>query len=563
MNRIRSFITSRSGFALVSNLVSLVTALLLFRPFWEESDDIGIAMLAEGVYGHTEPHLNYSGIIYGKILCFLSRMIPELRWHAVIMYAVTFCVTTAFTYILAKNAAGKILSVIYLAASSYEVYVALQFSKIALVLGMMSFMILFGIIKEEHPVRARRTLVFIAVAGSFFSHIIRLESFLLATMLAGIYGIWLVISDITEKRIAKTIKSYCMYFIPVFALFGICCFADHAAYASKEWNEYISFYYSAANMVDYHNDALLYELHGSRLEELGVSENDATMFITYEYSDTDFMTTDLMDEISLIEPKGIGYVNTDFLKAWVDNIYKELFRLSSIVTGLVMILAILSAAVWKEDNRLYHIANISSQFIISFIVLFYFQYSGRWCHRIVCALLLGQLILFIRLLDDMNDIRIDVYTRACVLFVLGLSLIGHRLGNEFEYRKDVRKLPDYEKLVTYMENNKDHLFVGDVFTMIDYGKYDVFTPGRKGQFDNYLSADLVLSAHMPICFDIAERFGYRDPFKALAARDDRVILIDNISPEVERRFCDEHGDGGKYELVELEDVGGLRLYNIR
>ncbi|MBO4266188.1 MAG: hypothetical protein J5910_03260 [Lachnospiraceae bacterium] len=562
MKRIRSIITSRFGFAFLTNFITVISACVLFRPFWEESDDVGMALLAEGVYGYFEPHLNYSSIIYGDLLCLLARILPMVRWHAVIMYLVSFVVGTAFTYILSKNSSGRILSVIYLIASGYELYVALQFSKIAAVIGLLSYMILFDIIKNTYSPRIKRILTVIAVMGTVFSNMIRLESFLLATMIAGIYGIWLVVSDCINKRIFKTIKTYLLYFVPVFALFGIGCVIDHAAYSSQEWNEYMSYFYSAANMADYHNEALVYDLHGEELAGLGVSENDALMLITYEYSDEDFLTKDLMNSISLLEPKGLGYIDSKFLKAWIANLYEELARPNSVVIAVIMILGLMAAAVLRDENRLY-LANVLSQLAVAGIVLFYYQYSGRFCHRVVYTLLLAQLAFFVYLISDMGEITTEKTAITCILLMLGLSVIGHRLGNEFDYREDERRLPGYDLLVSYMEDNKDHLFVGDVFTMLEYGKYDVFRPGKKGQFDNYLSTDLVLFACSPVNHAIMEKYGYNDTFKALSARDERVILIDNISPEVELDYCREHGDGGEYELKELSPVGEFRLYNIR
>lgn len=563
MNRIRSIISSRFGFAFLTNIITVLTASLLFRPFWEESDDIGMALLAEGAYGYFEPHLNYSSIIYGHLLCLLARILPMVRWHAVIMYIVAFVISTAFTYVLGKKTSGRILSVIYLISSGYELYVALQFSKIAVVIGLLSYMILFDMIKCVHPPKVKRKLIAIAVMGTVFSNIIRLESFLLATMIAGIYGIWIVVSDCINKRIAETIKTYLLYFVPVFALFGISCMIDHAAYSSPEWNEYMSYFYSAANMADYHNESLIYDVHGEELESLGVSKNDAFMLITYEYSDMDFLTKDLMNRISSLEPKGIKYINGKFLKAWIANLYEELMRPNSVIVGIVMIFGIMSASVIRDKNRFFYLANVLSQLIIAGIVLFYYQYSGRFCHRVVYTLLLAHLAFYVYLISDRDEIKSDRTAITCIMFALGLSLIGHRLGNEFGYREDERRLPAYDILVRYMEDNKDHLFVGDVFTMLEYGKYDVFRPGGRGQFDNYLSTDLVLFARSPVNSVILEKYGYDDTFKALSARDESVILIDNISPEVELNYCREHGDGGEYELYELAPVGGIGLYNIR
>ena len=113
MNRIKSFITSRLGFAVISNVVTFIVSLLFYRPFWEENDDVAMAILAEGVYGENDPHLIYSNIIYGKILTILGSMIRTVRWHSVLMLLFSFAVSTAFVYVLLKYRSGKVLSLIF------------------------------------------------------------------------------------------------------------------------------------------------------------------------------------------------------------------------------------------------------------------------------------------------------------------------------------------------------------------------------------------------------------------------------------------------------------------
>ena len=103
MDRIKKIINSRFGFALAANIITVFVSLVLFRPFWEENDDIAMAILSEGVYGANDPHLIYSNIIYGKILCALSAVISPVRWHAVIMYLFVFVTAVAFVYVIAKD----------------------------------------------------------------------------------------------------------------------------------------------------------------------------------------------------------------------------------------------------------------------------------------------------------------------------------------------------------------------------------------------------------------------------------------------------------------------------
>ena len=138
MEKIKKFVKSRAGFAITINLITLIVAVILFRPFWEEGDDVAIALLAEGAYGAHEPHLLYSNIIYGHILCVLQKILPFLRWHAVLMYLFLFGASSSFCYILCKDKRGRVLSIIYLMSAFFELYVLLQFSKVSAAVAILS-----------------------------------------------------------------------------------------------------------------------------------------------------------------------------------------------------------------------------------------------------------------------------------------------------------------------------------------------------------------------------------------------------------------------------------------
>ncbi|MBQ6128229.1 MAG: hypothetical protein IJI51_01055, partial [Lachnospiraceae bacterium] len=247
----RKIADSRFGFAVITNLITVIASILLFHPFWEECDDINMALLPEGAYGYREPHLLYSNIIYGRILCALSAIMPTVRWHAVCMFLFTFIVSTAFVYILAKDKKGRILSLIFLAAGFYETYVSFQFSKIATVIAILAYLVLFEMVRGGAAEKEHTILTFTAFICMFYAKILRYESFLLATLVAGAYGICLVAKDISRKEFSHKLRSYCRYFIPVFVMFFICYGFHLYSYSSGGWKDYMDHFNSTTKLVDY------------------------------------------------------------------------------------------------------------------------------------------------------------------------------------------------------------------------------------------------------------------------------------------------------------------------
>ena len=562
MKSIKDVLKSRCGFAVISNLITLLVSVFLFRPFWEESDDIGIALIAEGAYGYHEPHLIYSNIIYGKILCFFSGIIPSIRWHAVFEYIFTFFALTVFVYLISKDKKGRMLALILEAASFYEVYVALQFSKIATFVAILSYFILFEITGSDMSKKQKGLIASAAVLFACYAEILRLESFLLATMIAGCYGICLVVYEFIKGELTGRIRSYLACFIPVFVMVAVLFAVDRYAYSDGEWKDYIVYQDAASQMVDYHNSALLYDQHVDALNELGISENDALMYITYQTLEARVTTVPLMKQICLIDPKGMGSIDMDLIKAWVANIYDELFDMNSMITGFLMIAGIFLASAFNSRDRRLWFFNAIIQALLVLGILFYYQYSGRWCHRIVFALLVAEFVLIIYMLNNMDIPDTGAALKISVIIMIGVSVLYLRLGNEFAYQENKRSGNDYGQIVSYMQENSDRLFVTDVFTMSDYGRYNIFRAARFGQFQNCLQTDSVLMSNSPINRSIAGKFGYIDQLDALSSRSADVILVDALSPEVELTFCNEHGDGGEYHLNKIDTVGGVDLYNI-
>ncbi len=560
MERIRKITGSRFGFALISNIITLVASLAIFTPFWEESDDVFISLIPEGAYGIRDSHLVYPNVIYGKILCLLQSLAGSVRWNAVLQYLFLFAALTAFVYVIAKNKRGRFLSCVILLAVFFEVYVSLQYSKTSAVIAVACFLVLFELTKDKTiSKKTVRSLAILSFICLFFSMILREESFLLGTLAAGVFGICLVISDITGKEFAAKIRSYISFFAPVFILLAAAHFVNQSAYSTGEWGAFRQYDNARVQMTDFHHNALLFTDHGYELEALGLSENDALMLITWQFGDDGFVTPKLMDKISAIDRPA---VNADLLKAFAKSIYDDILQFNTVVLALILLtgLCIPLPTIRQKDH--FPKLVIISQALLSAVILFWYQYSCRWSHRVVYALLMCVIFVLVYLLANVSDKEFDPALTICVSLILICAALTQKMGNEFDKREYERSAPEYEELISYMKDNKDKLFVADTFTLIDYGRYDVFSAAEPGQFDN-LACVGAWTTNSPIERPITLRFGYSNPFDALMARDEKVILIDNCYPESKALYCTQHGDGKEYVAEELEPAANISLYRIR
>ncbi len=560
MNRLKS----RLGFSITSNLISIMAALILFRPFWEvPSDDGSISRLIEGAFGYYEPHTIYTNIIYGKALCALQSVLPYVRWHIVLQYFFVFIISVSFVYAISGSLRGRVLSVLFLAGSMYEVYVSMQFTKTSTFVGILAFVTVFFEVKGELKKKSKILLWSVAVVCASYSVLLRAESFMLATMIAGVFGICIVVPELVRSRSGALVRSYIIAFVPVFLIATGCFAINHHMYLADDWKERIEYNDIRDQLSDYHNEALVYEEHAEELERLGVTQNDAVAFLTFQFGDTDYFSSELLGNIVALDKKGWRSINTDFMKAWVKNIYDELFVPNPLILGLVMLLGVFGSCIWLKKCCVSYSVYFVVQMAVAAGILFYYQYSCRWSHRIVYSLFLAMFAMLVYLLEGIEANVERNAMPAVFLFVMIFAVANMRMTNEFEYQDYLRSSPDYDLFIAYARENKNSLFVADTFTIHNYGKYDIFSPSSFGQFDNLVYSGECWTTGYPVEQSVLGRYGYDNSFVALMDRSETVVLADNMHSNNKIVYCNEHGDNAGYELEEMSTVGGIHLYHIK
>jgi len=569
------------AFSVLSNVLMLFAGCMLFRPFFEENDDLGMAMISEGVYGQRDYHLIYSNAVLGRIVTGLCSAVSGVRWFVVLEIVLACFAFVLFTYVLAHYHNGKIVALFIEIACLYEIYVSVQYTKIASFIGACALLSLFDwvnrrFLKNEETyyhfgIASDIAIPVISVLLIVFSVLLRESAFLIALVVSLIT--WIVgIASKKNVAVARKITVFLSVVIPVLAIVGIFRIIDDSSYSDEDWSYYRYYDEMRREMVDFHYDALDYTKYGNELFDLGVSENDAFMYITWQYADEKVINPELMGKIAHITQN--RYVNIDFIKAFVANAYSTLWQLSPII-----MLAILAVFLTLQKSRIisWSIVHLAAQSILFVGSLFYYQYSGRWNRRVVYASLIVMTIailysfieydesLFSQSRSKTNMKIYDISANAVVIFgILAVSLIGIRIGNEFDYQENLRQKENknFSVLQMYMEEEKDKLFVSDTFTINDKYKYEVFGALEAGSLDNMVTCGSWMTG-TPIEAGILNRFGYFDPFDALKNGENNVILVDNLYPDRKAAFLSEHGDGPRYVAEFVESVCGYNLYRIR
>lgn len=568
----------RLEFTFISNLITLLVSLFLFKPFFEEMDDTLLAMIMEGAFGKRDNHLIYSFFPLGCIESALQGICPAVRWHSVLQYFFLFIAFCLVTYILLRLKNGKALSVVFQMAAGYETYVALQFVKTAAFIGGCGLFVLLILVRDYclqddngcifESKTERVILSTLAVISELYAYNLRYKAAALAVCAFGLIGFCSFCRIVKERKDTKW-TMYLKCFVPLLIVFVILPFVEKAIYNSNdEWRTYLDYNNARTLMVDRRTDALDYNKNADTLKQVGVSENDTIMYLTYMLPDTDEIDADDIRNIIAAQPPKEGGIKA--LKEWLRNIYDTLFVLSETIIALIILL-VFAAITYKRDSFLECIIQIPA----IAAVLVYIQYCGRWNHRLVFAVVLIELIVSLYIIScpatgweraaDIEEKRDGSFTTIMVLTVciLAFCLIGKWMGNRFEYNAYMRNKEkiNYDILQEYVEENKDVLYCADTFTLQNIFKYKVFSPMREGQCENVIACGSGMT-NSPIANAQTEKYGYNNPIQALKSGNDNVCLIDNNSPDKKVLYLTEHGNGRKYSSVLLDSVGGFKIYKI-
>ena len=315
--------------------------------------------------------------------------------------------------------------------------------------------------------------------------------------------------------------------------------------------------YNSARMdlLDYRYDLLDYNAYGQELKENGISENDAIIYLTWQFGDDNVLNTEALK--SIVETGNKKKVDISLIKAFAADIFKECFRISPLIISLIFIYVIL---ILRCRNN-----PLEGSFVFTFVaasilllagILFYYEYSGRFSHRIVYALFICIFTFGIMVLSDSDNIpeeNVDIDSSG-IIVVISICVflnIGLLLGNRFDYEAYKREMPDYKGVFSEMDNNRDKLFVADTFTFQEAYKYDVFKSFGLGSLDNFVAVGSWY-VNSPITRSILSQYGYSNPYEALGENDVNVVLVDNCYPEEKAKFLGEHYNGD-YFAEELTD----------
>lgn len=552
-------------FSLFVNTVVLLISTIIYKPFFEENDDSIISLIAEGAHGTYEDHLINGNIILGKIYRSLYSCCPGLRWHSLLQYVFLFISFTVLLYVIQvlcgdkeKNThAGRLISVFIVVSAFYETYVSLQFSKTAAVVCAIGYIILLYSLKYKSEAGAAcRILIAVSFVLLTYGILLRISSFKLATLLMIPVGLYDFVMRLRKQRTVLNAAVFAAPFAAVLVIYLAAGAINNASYAQDpEWDAFKKYHSATVDLVDKRYDLLDYNKYADRLKGLGVSENDAIMYMTWQFGDDKEFSIDAMKSITEDAPEKTFDIES--VKGLIQHIYDDLFVFDPAVFGVIF--SVICGSILTVRKKGWHKLMVIVTWLLIFSgILIYYQYSGRWSHRIVFAavLIIPSAVAYL-MGDDIKDTEPYVVT-GMIIFVC-VACLTVLLGNRFDHNDHKRSSLDHEAFFEYIKEHKDTLYVADTFTFQEMDKYNVFIPRGYGSLDNFVTVGSWY-VNSPVTKQLTEKYGYSNPFEALAAASDKVVLVDNRSTKEKLTYLCEHY--GEYELTELPEQCGFKMYRV-
>ena len=579
MNKKKNYTKNHIVYSLVVNVIALFTALFIYKPHFEENDDAFLAMIAEGAYGTREVHLIYPNVILGYVYRFLYTAFPMIRWHSVIQYFFMFIALTAFTYVIrtvctkaGHEDTGRFLPLVFILAVFHEVYVSLQYSKTVALVTVIGYVLILYVLYTRKVLKDIRKaaddklnkkigkavrkessaenilLTVIAYLLLMYGMLLRDSAFLLASFTA----LPLLLCDFAgnmKKEKGRRGREFLRYFVislPMLCAFAVFFWVNDTAYnKDAAWKDFIEYNDTRTALLDYRYDLMDYNKYADRLRGLKINENDAYMYLTYQFGDDSVFTPDKM--MAVLKGAPGRWTVIDCAKALAQHVYEDVLILDPIVMAvLIAAIYLVFSLIRKRDRN--GLIILAVCLVVFAGALVYYEYCGRWSHRIVYAtiLVLAVELLCLIMTKGLAEKVSEGNTFAvnAVLTFIVVTCIAVLLGNRLDYNAYKRSGQDYDSMLASLKDDKDTLYIADTFTFQEACKYDVFRPYEQGSLDNFVTVGSWF-VNSPVTRGITDRYGYSNPFAALVGKDSvgkSVLLIDNMYLDRKLKYLEDHYD---------------------
>lgn len=538
--------------ALGLNAVFLAFFMCFYEMLHETNDDWAISYLLEGAYGEYTECVVYQNVIWARFVIFLNKLIPQIKWYMVIMFAMLFTnfvsVTYAFFRILGRRM-GTLVNTIMVFYCGYHTYVLFQYSRVATVVTAGGLLVMFYAL--EHAACKKEKWILVVLGGilAVWGSMIRFPMFGVAVVLAGgsigLYKVWCLFREKKEGWL-KEIGTY----VAVFGCVGVislgCYVYDSMQYSSDEyWVDYMEYNDVRTELWDYgfpdfyENIDLYYGL--------GITENDYGYY-RYWNIDPENLTMDVMHTLADAK-KEKEFVLSSFLE-----VFPRLFEQHNVYT-LFVIFALIAIG-FNKKNLYFGLYG----YLAAMVFEGFFMYLGRCAlPRVDCGMWIAALFgLVYGASDDLAKIKNVSWKWVAMVVGAAVALSNaHMPQTPHEMSETVAST---KKEYEVISNDKDHLYIVLALAPSVYYGFDYWEPCEVGELSNIYNA-FGWEQKMKVKDKILENYGIENIYTD-SVNNEKVYFIAGSQKDKLEQYLQENYDPNLY-LSRESEVYGIDVWGIR
>ena len=594
--------------AFLFNLAALLFRLLFFDIKYEVSDDYIIDAVLSGAFGNGyDPYLLFGSVFLGYVLVFLYKLIPVVSFYFLLLMVTGFCSVTVVLYLLFKKKINTItvcIAIVYLTFITDDVYILLQFTKVASAAGVAGGLLILHGLWE-----AKKRKILIIVLGS----LLMITGSLIRPSTIYIFAAFLVLAFLcytvvlftrkennqrvkcTKKDIAGVLIRFCICVALIGLMFGLNTLSNYIKThdeTHQEFNEYSVLRTAITDRITPDFD----DVEAAYANEFGFDGVDYVMLGSWNFDDREVYSDEVLQKVAEINRSTVAKNH----KSIADILYVVFARgeLNYPAAFALYIPALLALVLDKK--RFYYVVLV----LASFAMLAGFVVYGRTMYRVEwgvyfcaasCALAAfdydenaSKISAMKKKLFGKDRSTLAVYTVILVILIMItriprvlstfalLSISEEDCKNVFDntmiYSGDflqlkvsfpsVRRKPS-PNLIEYIENDTEHFYYVDFATGIQdlYFDYDPWIRPEQGLFcDEYAYFGGCTMRHPGEIYAL-EKNGCDpySPFKSLT--NENIYLVDNwgalYKAEYVRRYYNPDA-----QIEEICEIDGYKIWNI-
>lgn len=411
--------------AVLINMIILLATILFCRPFLSPDD----YLMARWTYGANtgvlDYHTIYENFIYGRIVVFFQQLFPSLPCYTVVFYCLLYLAFVMVTYEILQymdTKVGIVISLTVLFFFSFEAYSAIQFTKVAGIIGGAGVLLL--LLRKSSKIQKICGLVLI-----FFSCLIRVN---VVHMIIGAWATALLVIFIRviltkDKKALRGYLGVACSFLLVIIVYALVPFIPK--YESEEerqlWIDYWTWNKYRSDIQDYPYPD--YEQNIDIYEAIDVSAND--LFIWHEWNtDAEILSGAKGKAIVALYDKNTGIVtrifNLENILGFLKIIPVHLLKIDVYLCYLALLFGVTFSSGWKKKINLVW-AMLAS--IIPLLAINYYLYISQryFQHRVDVAIFFNIICIFIYyILENESEIY---YEKKVAVRSLGTALMIYML----------------------------------------------------------------------------------------------------------------------------------------